>query len=384
MLNKIFILIIVLLLTISAYCDNTDDKLIKFKEKSFFERMKFRGTVSFVWDYMFEIQDGIKQQNRFAPINYTPLDYTNKGDPDNDNHEEGDDGRIIGGTFGGTQFELYFDYHCILPFFDFDNSLMKNNNIKFSFHYNLSPVTSNIGSSITLTPVAFLTFQTGFLIGYGWNIPNFAAGIGINDRGEIIRHGTDGPHIQFWVSSTFQMDLAYIMPEKFQRWLHFVFIATPKLKYQSLLRIPEYQPYMYQECPGEKLSGWWFLAEILIGYRFIIIEDDTGEDRQFLKIKNKNFIITIGFYLWLDYMNVNHYWDSPMSEGWGSDFTYINFGPAMQFDLPYNFFLKLFFFFCNDKSYTSDTVGNKDFRDRKYEDWYIYARWFGLFFGWNF
>jgi hypothetical protein len=73
-----------------------------------------------------------------------------------------------------------------------------------------------------------------------------------------------------------------------------------------------------------------------------------------------------------------------MSNGWGSDFAYLNFGPAMQFDLPDNFYIKLFFFFTNDKVYTSQTVGNIDFRDRKYEDYIVYFRWLGLICGWNF
>jgi hypothetical protein len=89
-------------------------------------------------------------------------------------------------------------------------------------------------------------------------------------------------------------------------------------------------------------------------------------------------------YVWLDYLNLTHYYDSPMKNGWGSDFAYVNFGPAMQFDLPNNYFLKLFFFFQNDKAYTSETVGNADFRERKYEDWYVYFKWMGFFFGWNF
>ena len=150
------------------------------------------------------------------------------------------------------------------------------------------------------------------------------------------------------------------------------------------MSVDDDQPYMYQECPGEKLGGWIFGGDFIFGYRFYIIEDDTGENRPFIKMRNKNFIITAGIYAWIDYLNLTHYFDSPMKDGWGSDFTYINFGPAIQFDLPDNFFLKIFFLFCNDKAYTNSTVGNADFRDRTYKDWYVYFKFLGFYFGWNF
>lgn len=386
-MKKNIIIIILILISILIFCDETTDnketKLdnLKIRDKAKYF-MKFRGSIAFVWDYMFEIQDGIYNGTHISPINYNGIDYTDKGDPKEKHHKK--NGRIIGGSWGGTQFELYCDYHFIAPFFTGDNPLIKNNNIKFSLHTQISPITFNSGMSITLTPIAFLSFQSGFLLGFGWNIPKFAAGLGINDDGEIKRLNIGGPHMQLWFSATFQMDIAYLLPKSYQKWTHIIAIATPKIKYQSLMSVDDDQPYMYQECPGEKLSGWWFLGEFFLGYRFYIIEDDIGEDRQFIKMINKNFIITIGMYAWIDYLNLTHFFDSQMKDGWGSDFTYINFGPAMQFDLPNNFFLRLFFFFCNDKAYTNDTVGNADFRDRTYKDWNVYFKWFGLYFGWNF
>ena len=262
---------------------------------------------------------------------------------------------------------------------------MQNNNIKINLTTQISPITFNEGFDITFTPAAFINFQYGFLMGFGWNIPGFAGGFGINDRGIIVRPDVAGPQIQTWFSTTLQFDLAYILPKQYQRWAHIVTTATPTFKYQALLTIPDNQPYMYQECPGEKLNGWKFIFEYLLGYRFIINEDDTGDNNKFIKWKNKNFMITAGIYVWMDYLNLTHYYDSTMeSGGWGSDFATVNFGPAMQFDLPNNYYIKLFFFFQNEKAYTSQTVGNIYFMDRKYQDWYVYFRWLGVFFGWNF
>ena len=143
--------------------DNTDDKndsLYYIKDTKHI--IKYRGTLSFVLNYMPEYQDGIKPENYFAPVNYEPVDYTDKGDPDNKHHDEGDDGRVIGGTIGGTQFELYLDYHIIVPFFRANNPMMKDSNFKFGIHTQFSPITSNIGMTVTFTPFPFLEFQTGF------------------------------------------------------------------------------------------------------------------------------------------------------------------------------------------------------------------------------
>jgi hypothetical protein len=353
--------------------------VIKKDEKP---KIKFRGSFSVVGDYMFEIQDGVNPRNHFLPSSYKAKDYTDNGDPDNAHHTT--KGRVIGGTYGGLQLETYYDYYFILPFLQVDNPLMKNNSLSFGVHTAISPLTFNEGFSVTWSPVAFLNFKYGLLLGFGWNIPGFAAGFGLNDNGVIKRPDVAGPQLMTWFSGTFQIDLAYLMPKALERWTHIVAVATPTFKYQGLLTISDNQPFMYQECPGEKLNGWKFIFEGIFGYRFYVIEDDTGENQMFLKRKNKNFIITVGAYVWLDYLNLTHYYDSPMKNGWGSDFAYVNFGPAMQFDLPNNYFLKLFFFFQNDKAYTSETVGNADFRERKYEDWYVYYKWMGFFFGWNF
>lgn len=361
--------------------DSISEAKAPVEEISYLDKLKFRGNVSFVWDYMTEYRDGLKYDNNYMDVDYSPLDCT---DEDSEYKDADDPGRVIGGSWGGMQAKLYVNYSVIAPLLNFDNPLTKDNNIKFTFLTEISPITANFGGSVTFTPVAFLLFETGFLIGHGWKLDDELAGIGLNNDGIIERKNLYGPHFQLWFSSTFQMDLAFVLPEAYQRWTHVVLLATPMLKYQALLGISEDQPYMYEECPGEQLGGWRFLFELLLGYRFIVNEDDTGAGSQFLKRDNKNFIITVGAYMWLDYLNLTHYYDSPMSNGWGSDFSYVNFGPAVQFDLPYNIWVKLFAFFRNDRAYTDETVGNRDFRDRVYDDYNVFFRWFGFFVGWSF
>ena len=341
--------------------------------------MKFRGSLSIACATVFEHQDGMPATNRFHPISFEPIDYTD----DEDHYTT--EGRVIGGVNPSPLIELYLNYDFIFPFFqNKDNFLTRNNFIKFSLHNQLSIVTYNIGASMTISPAAFFEFQVGVLMGEAWGIP-IASGLGINDDGVIRRLKLAGPYLQFWASPTIQMDLGYIMPKHIAPYTHFFMMLTPQIKYQAFLGIPDDQPYMYQECPGEKMNGWNLLGQFLIGWRYFIIEDDVGEDRTFLKMRNKNLVISAAFLLWIEYFNLTHLMDSPMSEGgWGSDFCYVSYGPVLRLDLPWNYYLQFFFLFGNDKTYTSETRGNLDYRDRDYEDWYVYPRWVGLFFGWRF
>jgi len=369
------------------FSEDVTNDLNKNNNSSFRDRskyfMKFRGNTAIVATYIFMWHDGMIDNNHYTFTNYSPVDYTDKGDPGKEFHTK--EGRVIGGRWGGSEVKAYLNYHMIAPFLTLKHPLFKNNNIKFSLHYEISPITMNVGMSVTLTPIAFLTFQSGFLIGPGWSFAGIISGIGINDKGSILRQNFIGPHMQLWFSSTFQFDLAYVISSRYIRWLHFVLVLTPTIRYQALLSINEHTPYMYEEDIGENLNGWKLQGEYLLGYRIPVIEDYTGEDRQFLKMKHKNLLITAGIVLRMDYLHLSHFYDSRMKDkGWGSDFCFIEFGPGVNIELPYNYYVTLFALFKNDRFYTSDTVGNLDYREREYQDWYVYFRRIGFFFGWNF
>lgn len=344
-------------------------------------KFKLRGNVSLVVDYMTEYRDGLRFDNNYMPPDTTGIDFRAKNDP---HHSIGDLGRVIGGTWGGIQAKMYANYSISTPVLNFNNPLMKDNTIKFTANYEISPITTNFGAQVTFTPVAFLIFNTGFLVGPAWKINDTLAGLGLNNKGTIQRLDFGGPVFQQWFSVTFQMDTAFVLPQQVQKWTHFVFLGTTTIKYQALIGIDYNQPYMYEECPGEQLGGWRLVADALLGYRYYIIEDNDFDKGRFIKRDNRNLIVTVGMYVWLDYLDISHYNDSPMANGWGSDFAFLNFGPAGQIDLPGNFYIRLFAMFRNDRVYTDDTVGNLYYQDRKYADYNIFFRFAGGFIGWNF
>ena len=385
---KKIIISVLFFISVAAFifCDETTDNdslsesKIKFRDKAEYF-MKFRGSASFGFAYYFGVNDGVNNGNHTGNVSYTPLDYTDNGDPSNNHHTINNEGRIIGNTWGGVELKLYANYDFIAPFLTADHFLFSGNNIKMSFFGGLSPISMEGGMGITFTPIAFLNFQAGLKIGSGWDLAGLFNGLGRNIDGEVKSEPFYGTVLQIWFSTTFQFDIAAIMPKSYKRWTHIVMAATPKIRYISLLNVSENQPYRWEAGRGEFFNGWSFLGNFFLGYQIPVIEDDIGEDRQFIKMKHNNFKITAGMLVTLDYLNLSHFFDSQMSDGWGSDFCYVEFGPLVNFDLPNNFFVTVLFLWRNDRGYTSETVGNLDFQQREYEDWYVYFRRFAFSFG---
>jgi len=312
------------------------------------------------------------------------LDYTNSGDPTNLYHNDGK-GRIIGSTWGGVELKLYASYSFIAPFLTAEHFLFSDNNIKLTFLGELSPVSMNAGMSIVWTPIAFLNFGAGFLIGSGWNFAGLFNGLGRNINGDIKSEPFYGPVMQIWFNSTLMFDVAAVLPENLKRWTHIVMVVKPEFKYKALLTVNDSQPFLWEADEGENLNGFIFKSSFFLGYQIPVIEDDTGENKTFIRMKHKRFKITTGFLTSIDPLSLTHYNDSTMAnKGWGSDFCYVEFGPIMGFELPNNFYVNLFLFWKNEKIWSKDTVGNLFYQDRKYEDWAVYFRRFAFVFGWNF
>lgn len=346
--------------------------------------IRFRGSVSAVFTYLFDCQDGITHPGHFASICYDKNDYREAG------KHHGDDGvgRVVGGNYGGVQLELYNEYGFSVPVLNFDTPLTKDNFLQFKAISQLSPVTLNAGATLTLAAAAFLQFQFGFLIGGAWDVPAFnvtGTGITADDDGNRITMSFDAPILQFWFKPTFQFDLAYVLPPAYQKWTHFFLVANPQFLYQHYFGVDYDQPYIYKADYGMQFNGWKLTGDFMTGYRIFIREDNSGTQDRFLKVTNYTTILTFAFYLQIDHLNLSHYNDSKMKNGgWGSDFASANFGPALRLDLPYHIWTQFFFLFRNDRTYTDDTFAYADFRKRVYEDYYIFSKCIGFFIGWDF
>ena len=353
--------------------DQSDDS--KFK-------MKFRGMVEIGAGYYFDEWQG-NENDRIGDFLYQQKDMTNTGDPQNGSHND-NVGRLLGG-WGGIEVGIFSQFSMIAPFLTADNSLFSGNNIRVNLNTKINPAAIGIGMDFVITPVAFYYFSFGFNINGGWGIPGMCNGLARNIKGEPEGYGFMGPLVEISFENVLQFDASYLMPEKFKRWTHIIFLSSALFKYKALASINENEPFYYENDIGENLNGWEFNSTFILGYKIPVIEDDIGENGRFLKFNNDNFAITMVMMVTIEQLRLTHNSDSTISnKGWGSDFVNVRFGPVINFDLPRNFFTLIQFQFANDKRYTEDTFGNKFYQDRVYEDYFLYFRRIGMMFGWRF
>ncbi|HOV14674.1 MAG TPA: hypothetical protein PK771_10350 [Spirochaetota bacterium] len=310
-------------------------------------------------------------------------------------HNLGDPGRIINSGWGGLEGKIYINYAMIAPFLRADHFLFDNNYIALRLKSQISPVSLNTGAEIEISPIAFLVFYSGFMFGSGWNVGfnglgrNNALGFIKDKPKEILKEPFYGVFFQSWFTTTFQFDVAALMPAQNKRWSHIVMKFSPTIKYMGVLNVPESQPFEWEAQGGEHFNGWYLGGDYLIGYQIPVIEDirkDEANKRQFLGfVKHNDFKITL--MMWMEFIDVHltHYFDSRMQDkGWGSDFVTMRFGPNIMFNLPSNFFAMVGFHFRNGRGYTYETAGNLSFMLREYQDWYVYFERIALVFGWGF
>ncbi|MBP5707084.1 MAG: hypothetical protein J6W76_07340 [Spirochaetales bacterium] len=378
-----------------SYSDELDDSSndISIKAPLKTERrknpMKFRGNVMFGGYYYFAQPNGVRCSDtpHIGHNSYTPLDYTNEGDPMNYHHND-NKGYTIGSSWGGLEGKLFVSYAAIAPFLTMDNPLFSGNNIAVSLDGELTPVTINQAINVKITPIAFLSFLAGCQIGTGWNFFGLFNGIGIND-GSCFK-GKAQPFysvcFQSWLRVTFQFDVAALMPAKFKRWTHIQMQAAPQFRYKALLNTESTQSFQYENDRGENLAGWRLEGTFVLGYKIPIIIDEPDNDEMFLtKRRNNNFAILAAMLLVIDRMDLTHANLSPMRDnGFGSDFCYMYFGPTLMFDLPNNMTAMFGVHWTNEKEYTTETVGNIYYQDRVYQDWYVYFSRILIAVGWNF
>ena len=144
------------------------------------------------------------QSSGFAPITYTPV--------------EGKDApnalRTLGSTWGGAEAKVAFSYSDSMPFM-VGEGLMAGNNVKGQATLELSPVSINTVGQVSLTPIAFLVFNTGAGLGTGWTAGPFqglALNPASNDVSSVDLTPFGGVVWRVWGAGTFQFDLAALMP----------------------------------------------------------------------------------------------------------------------------------------------------------------------------
>ena len=258
--------------------------------------------------------------------------------------------RKAGSSWGGGELKAVIDHKLRFPFLLGGDALMKDNNITLDFLGEFSPVSANTNFKISLTPIAFLKFEAGVGIGSGWDIGFI--GLAVNNNGNIEPQNFGGVVYRAWVAGTFQFDLAAIIPGE---WNHVVLLTSPKVQYQAYSSASPDKAWLWEADQGMNFNGFKLTGNYLLGYQMPIALD------------------LVGFLLQPEG------WIGPVREkstmatgGWGSDFTYLTFGPLFDFKIDDKSSIAVLPQFKTGIKWTDATAWNLYFGDRHFEAPYTY------------
>jgi hypothetical protein len=164
--------------------------------------------------------------------------------------------------------KLKLTHAITVPFLQGENALTKNNNLNFEFAGELTPVSMDLLTEVSWTPIAFFQLLTGGQIGSGWNINVLnrdIRGIGINRRnvdGTISVDGSafDGLLWNFKTGGSFQFDLAALFPGD---WHHVIFRTYHETLYAAYSRATENDSWFFVFFDDDR-NGWNYYGSYLV------------------------------------------------------------------------------------------------------------------------
>ena len=188
--------------------------------------------------YYFDNNRGADSDSALVWPSYSPVEAPDTYPVINSYGAE-DGGRDLGTGWGGAELQVSYEHRIKIPVLTGADALTKNNNVLFTLKTNLAPVIAEAEFKAKLTPIAFLNFEAGYIIGTGWTMG--FNGLGLNNDGTGIAE-TDpfpGEVSVAWLAGTFQFDLAAVMPGE---WNHVMTSLKAKFRYQNFLQLRKKNP----------------------------------------------------------------------------------------------------------------------------------------------
>ena len=314
----------------------------------FGEGVEHETSIGTEFAYYFDDHSGYGQTGGFVAPNYSPVE-TPLGFTPAAGDYANTDPRTLGSGWGSVELQAYVKHRIKVPFLQADGALTEGNNVNFKFDLYAAPVAAYGKVAAVITPIAFLNFEIGGMIGTGWNAVIFN-GVGNNIDGLIDTTSFPGAVTELWSSATFQFDLAAIVPGE---WNHVVTMINAKFLYSYFTTSEAIAgtPWQWLADSGENLNGWKFEASYFLGYQMPLVLD------------------TIGFLVETSQAIGDNALLSTMASvgGWGSDFIEVTFGPLANFAFDDHNSLAVLVQFQSGKDYTDDTIFNQLYMNRDYE-----------------
>lgn len=294
---------------------------------------------------------GYGQIGGFVAPSYSPVETPGSFTPALNDYSATEP-RTLGSGWGAVKFQTYLKHRIKIPFLQGEGSLLKDNNATVNFDLYVAPVAVYGRTSVTITPIAFLNFNIGGLIGTGWNASLFN-GLGDNVNGEIMTKSFPGVVLEVFSSASLQFDLAALLPGK---WNHVVAVTNFKFTYSYFTSqwARDGGPWQWLADDGENLNGMKFEGTYFLGYQMPLTLD------------------TVGFLVETEQMIGKNYNLSTMADnGWGSDFVSVTFGPMCHFTFNEHNSLAVLFQFSTNRDYTDSTIFNQYYQNRVYEGTFV-------------
>ncbi len=286
--------------------------------------------------YYFPDNKGYNLNGDLAPITYSPI-------PASDTTE-----RDLGSTWGGAELQGTYKFTYTMPFMTGGSSLTKDNSLKVSPKFSLSPVNFDIGIETTFTPIAFLDFTIGSTISSGWQAIGIV-GLGLNNdpSSKPKSDSFQGILSQTWLSGTFKFDTAAILSGD-TTWKHLIILTSHKITSKYFTAAGSNDPWTFQGSEGDKFNGFLYSSTSVVAYQMPLILEMAG-----VLVDTETNLFD------------NSSRSTMSSGGWGSDFVQVRFGGLLNFKFNDKHSLAILPQMINRVRYTDSTVKEGYFANRK-------------------
>lgn len=179
------------------------------------------------------------------------------------------------------EIKLGLSQSVVVPFLQGTGPLTADNNIKAVLTAEVSPISLNVLTNVTWTPIAFFQLAAGCKAGSGWNVNLFSSdiyGIGINRRsddgaGKISGSAFEGCYWGANIGGALQGDVAALFPGD---WNHLVFRTYHEINYRGFSSASDEESWVFENDFGENRNGCNYYGNYLIGYQMPLFLNMAG------------------------------------------------------------------------------------------------------------
>lgn len=276
---------------------------------------------------------GYNLDGTFAPITYSPV------------LAENDNERNLGSTWGAVELMGNYKINLKKDFLTGGSALTKDNSLKHTFTFGLSPVDVSFAINNSISPIAFLEFALGTSLATGWKAIGVDGLSVYTDPNGADTEPLQGVYSKTWLSGTFQFDLAAVMSGD-TTWKHIVILSNHNINFNYFSAAGENDPWIYQGGDAT-FNGFQYDHSSFIGYKMPLVLEMTG------------LLIETGVNLF-DYAKKSKVDES----GWGSDYLELKLGALFSFKLSEHQSIVILPQFKRNIRFTDVTVKDKYFANR--------------------